>query len=154
MLLSIILFALREYIIGIVQIFVAKCTLTFNIAHSHHTIYMDHHYIYIYMLTLASIHSQKDASTLHTTHTYTSAITNTHTHTTIFACIIATCTCIWSKLDSCLAKIAELMINTCTVGWWLEVMKFSHLKETVLPCLEYILFNILTMTHCHSFPSG
>ena len=33
------------------------------------------------MLTFASIHSHKDANILHTTHMYTSAITNTHTHT-------------------------------------------------------------------------
>ena len=35
----------------------------------------------MYMLTLASIHSHKDANILHTIHMYTSAITNTHTHT-------------------------------------------------------------------------
>ena len=35
----------------------------------------------MYMLTFASIHSHKDANILHTTHMYTSAITNTHTHT-------------------------------------------------------------------------
>ena len=49
----------------------------------------------MYMLTFASIHSQKDANILHTTHMYTSAITNTHTYThTIFARIIAAFTCI------------------------------------------------------------
>ena len=35
----------------------------------------------MYLLTFASIHSHKDANILHTTHMYTSAITNTHTHT-------------------------------------------------------------------------
>ena len=65
------------------QIFVAKCTLTFNIAHSYHTIYMDHHYIYTYMLTLASIHSH-DANTLHTTHIHLPSPIHIHTQHNIW----------------------------------------------------------------------
>ena len=55
---------------------------------------MDHHSIYMYMLTFASFHSHKDVNTLHTTHNYVYIRHHqyTYTHTTIFARIIATFT--------------------------------------------------------------
>ena len=95
------MFLHREYIVGIVQsdIFFFchnLCTLTFNITHTHHAICMDYHYIYMYMITISSIHSHIDANTLHIKHMCTPAITNAHIHTAQYLHVLfITFTCIW-----------------------------------------------------------
>ena len=76
------------------------CTPNFNIAHTHHTICTDYHYIYMYITTISSIHSHIDANTLHIKHVCTPAITNAHIHTSQYLhVILITFTC-WCPLHS------------------------------------------------------